>query len=60
LPWYYSWYKYRLIPNPDAERVAISGSVFVDELVIDTYCPEPATMALLGLGGLGMLFRRKR
>jgi len=33
----------------------------VDQLVIDTRCaPEPATMALLGLGGLGMLFRRKR
>ena len=24
------------------------------------YIPEPATMILLGLGGLGMLIRRKR
>jgi len=59
-PWTYSWYKYTLIPNPDLERVTILGNIYVDELVIDTYCPEPATMALLGLGGLGMLFRRKR
>jgi len=60
-PWIYSWYKYTLMPNPMTERIGIYGNILVDELVIDTRCaPEPATMALLGLGGLGMLFRRKR
>jgi hypothetical protein len=60
-PWNYTEWKYILEPNPPTEHIRITGDILVDQLVIDTRCaPEPATMALLGLGGLGMLFRRKR
>ena len=37
------------------------GSIRMDEIEINSgFVPEPATLALLGLGGLGMLIRRKR
>ena len=36
--------------------VTTSGTV----TVVYTYVPEPATLTLLGLGGLGLLIRRKR
>ena len=52
-------------PNPQWEEmivtvsnVAANGSVYIDNLHVATECiPEPATMCLLGLGGL--LLRRK-
>ena len=59
--WYHSTYLYEIVPNPNFETITISGTIMVDELVIDTICvPEPATMSLLGLGGLGALIGRKR
>ncbi|MFP4140257.1 MAG: PEP-CTERM sorting domain-containing protein [Planctomycetota bacterium] len=37
------------------------SNVRIDKIQVEgTVVPEPATMALLGLGGLGMLIRRKR
>lgn len=58
--WYHSTYKIRIEPNPAFEHVYITGTLLVDQVVIDTICvPEPATLAMLGLGGLVMIRRRK-
>lgn len=57
--WYHTTYLFEVRPNPVFENIYISGSIMVDELVIDTICiPEPATLALLGLGSLVFLKRR--
>ena len=49
-------------PNPPWEEVltfAIQCQIYIDEIVVDTMCvPEPATIILLGLGGL--LLRKRR
>jgi hypothetical protein len=58
--WTESWFVINLSPNPPEEWITIKGNIIVDHLVIDTQCiPEPATVALLGLGAL-VVFRRKR
>lgn len=58
--WMASTYSWGFYYNPPSEMFTIGGTINVDELVIDTWCmPEPATIALLGLGALGLI-RRKR
>ncbi|MCD4830453.1 MAG: PEP-CTERM sorting domain-containing protein [Anaerohalosphaeraceae bacterium] len=51
-----------IYPNPEWEEIGLKFSqypAYVDQVVIDTKCvPEPATLCLLGLGGL--LLRKKR
>jgi hypothetical protein len=57
--WMHSTYVFKIIPNPAWEWIDIAGSIWVDEVVVDSICvPEPATLALLALGGL--LLRRKK
>lgn len=59
--WFTSAYEWRIYPNPEQEWFTLRGDIEVDQLIVDTWCiPEPATLALMGLGGLVMLFRRRR
>ena len=52
--------------NPEYEwfefGFAEGQGVYIDQIVIETLCyvPEPATMALLGLGSLLMIRRKRR
>ena len=46
--------------NPLSEMITITGDILVDEVVIDTICPEPTTMLLLGLSAPFVLKRRAR
>jgi len=56
--WKLSTYELVEPNNPDWETIRISGCVGVEELVIDTI-PEPATVALLGLGAAALIRRRR-
>lgn len=57
---------FRIYPNPDKEHVEFSivstgGMAGLLEMHVDTICiPEPATIALLGIGALSLLHRRKK
>jgi hypothetical protein len=62
-----TWYTYNglneIRPNPAGEWLTFGlvDSTNIEEIVIKTVCmPEPATMALLGLGGAVTLLSRRR
>ncbi len=58
--WHHSTYELTIEPNPDKEWISIKGNILVDYLAIDTICvPEPATIAILAIGGLFALRSRK-
>jgi len=58
--WTQSLFDITIWPNPPYEWITVKGDIIVDQLVIDTICiPEPATIFLLGMGGL-MAVRRVR
>jgi hypothetical protein len=58
--WTHTAYEALIWPNPPQETVRIFGEINVDELVIDTICPEPASLSVLAIGGLLVLARRRR
>ena len=55
---------FRIEPNPTTETLYLLPfycNLYVDSITVDTTCvPEPATMALLGMGGVLTLIRRRR
>ena len=56
--WFESTYTWEIYPNPIDEQFTIGGDILVDQLIIDTWCiPEPATLAVLLIGGLLLLGR---
>ncbi len=59
--WKHTVYEFTIRPNPTGEVIAITGNIDVDEVIVDTWCtiPEPATLALLGLGSMLVLRRRR-
>lgn len=58
----------RIIPQPDCEKIrfdlttgAAGGEVLLQDVCISTHCvPEPATLALWGLGALALVGWRRR
>jgi hypothetical protein len=69
----YTSYMHTVVTGPDvsggvtlqfgAQTAAIQGStaqIFVDNVSINTEIPEPTSAALIGLGSLGLLARRRR
>ncbi len=63
--WHHTTASFVLEHQPPYEQFIIQNLtdefIYADQLVIDTRCvPEPATMAILGLGIAGLVARRKK
>lgn len=62
--WYLDQSIWQIVPNLPNEQVVITGNTFgsqIGQVIVDTYViPEPASMALLALGGLAVLRKRKQ
>jgi hypothetical protein len=60
--WHHTTWRFLVEPNPAFEIIRISGTVMVDQIVVDTICvvPEPATLTILGLSGLVLLLRKRK
>ena len=62
--WQTNAYDLVITPNPAWEHILLDwgyanpDSCYIDQVVIDTQCPEPATLSLLALGGLAVMRRR--
>lgn len=62
-----NWYSYNglveIQPNPEGEWLTFElvDSTNIEEIVVKTVCmPEPATLGLLAMGGVGILLSRRR
>jgi len=59
--WVHTLFDITISPNPVNEWVVIKGDIFVDQVVVDTWCvPEPGSLSLLGLAAWLGLRRRRR
>jgi hypothetical protein len=52
--WHHTTFDAVISPNPPFETITLSGAYYVDELVIDTLCPEPSTIVLAVMGLIGL------
>lgn len=58
-PWHLTTWQAVLPNNPPLEILRVTCPTVVDEIVVDTI-PEPASMAMLGIGVVSILIRRRK